>query len=104
MNEGAERNYTGGETSENFIAEISYWMAEESMGKRETAHLTDPEFNPRELRLEDEEIWHKIKNETITKEEFAEYLLKTKNVSNVSVKIFCEFVSNLAQFVIKDLF
>ncbi|MFH0891114.1 MAG: hypothetical protein V1856_03720 [Candidatus Liptonbacteria bacterium] len=101
MKDGGEKKYTKGEVSEGFITEINHWVDEEKSRTKKSGHLIDPEFNPKELRPEDEEIWGKVKNSSVTREDVTLYRKGiTATGACRSVQIFAEFIANLAMPII----
>lgn len=87
--------------SPEFVQEIKEWIEQEHSGLKESKHLTYENFDPNNLRREDEEIWEKVKNKTITREEFSEYRRIARELAqNGSVQIFSSFIANRAMPVI----
>lgn len=80
----------------SFRQEIGQFRQEEIEGKRTTVHLTREGFNPEELTDRDQEIWDKIKDETITFEEFTEYRSEVVQDGNKSRLTFMAMAANKA--------
>jgi|SRR3989344_274401 len=80
----------------SFQQEIDQFRREEIEGKRPTVHLMSESFNVTELTDYDRLIWEKIKNETITFEEFSKYRSEVTQDSNQSRLTFMAMAANKA--------
>ena len=90
-----------------FIAEISALRDEEvearnnpDPSKWKTGHFLEAGFKPEELTEADREIWEKIKNGSITREEALAHRNTLKADNNFSRRLFGEFIANKAYAVI----
>jgi hypothetical protein len=96
-----------GQEPESFISEIGE-IYEKEVREKQSAHLLNSDFNPRDLTLDDKSIWEKIKDKSITKADFAAYernILdpKTRGARKdmpYSRYIFSRFVGNMATPII----
>ena len=80
----------------SFQQEIDQFRREEIERKRPTVHLMSESFNVTELTDHDRLIWEKIKNETITFEEFSKYRSEVTQDSNQSRLTFMAMAANKA--------
>lgn len=86
--------------------EIARYVEREKTGEIPTAHFLRPdkEFNVDNLTEEDLEIWEKVQNKNLRKEEFEEYNSKFKqegshadrNDIDSSRRMFIEYIRNKA--------
>ena len=95
------------EALEAFIREIG-GIYEEEKRDGTPAHFLNSNFNPRDLTLEDKRIWDKVRDESITREDFNAYREsiidpRTRNVKGdiaYSRYTFSAFIENKATPVI----
>jgi hypothetical protein len=95
---------------ERFQGDITDFAAGEVVGETKSGHFLtvasgerelNPDFDVTKLTEKDREIWRKIKNRTITLEEFREYsdavgALDDGDAAKASRVIFLEFAANKA--------
>lgn len=84
----------------SFQWEIAQFQKDEEEGRKTSAHLTGREFNVAELTERDSEIWEKIKNGSITMDEFQKYSFEVEKDGNQSRSIFKAMAANIATTVI----
>ncbi len=92
---------------QKFTEEIAE-LSDREKRERETAHFSNSNFNPSELTWEDKLIWDKVKDASITREEFNTYRADIIDPRTRSVKddvaysryTFFSFIGNKATRVI----
>ena len=84
----------------SFQAEIAQFKKDEEEGRKPTVHLAGQKFSPTDLTERDQEIWEKIKNESITMDEFIKYREEVTKDGNKSRLVFVAMAANKATPVI----